>query len=329
MKFLRPQRTLPRYYEPIERQLEAVFYDLLYKDIIAAIKAVTGQETKLNAAVEALVEAVRSGKVQYRQDDKGEGVFSGQFNARIGKQIRDLGGRFDSRSGIYRISQALVPAEIKSLAALAEQRARELHENLMRAIDKTQAGLDDKVGMIDLDVEPTIGAISHDFSGGIKDIEVKPPELTEEAAIRLESDYTKNMRLYIKKWAEEHIVDLREVVERSSREGYRFDNLIGLIRDAHGTTQAKATFLARQETALFTAKYRKERLGDIGVRQYKWSARSSKLTRPDHWALHGKIFSYDSPPIVDRASGRRGNPGEDFGCLCADIPVLGRVEVAA
>ncbi len=119
------------------------------------------------------------------------------------------------------------------------------------------------------------------------------------------------------------------MVEGNAREGYRFDNLIGKIKKAHGVSQSKAEFLARQETALFTAKYRRERLGDIGVVNYKWSARSAKLTRPDHWALHGKIFSYANPPIVDRKSGRRGNPGEDFGCLCADIPVLGRVEVAA
>lgn len=329
MKLLKPQRLQPKYYLPVKRQLEAVFYDILYKDIIALIKASTKQETKLNADVGALVAALRSGKVQYTQDDKGNGIFSGKFKASIGKQIKDLGGRFDSRSGIYRIAQALVPAEVKAVGALADQSARALHDELLKSLDKTQEGLDTVMETIELNLEPAINAITYDFQSGLKSVAITPPELTEAAKVKLETDYTKNMDLYIKKWSEDHIQELREVVEENSREGYRFDNLIEMIKKAHGVSQSKAEFLARQETALFTAKYRRERLGDIGVSNYKWSARSASLTRHDHWVLHGLIFSYESPPIVDRKSGRRGNPGEDFGCLCADIPVLGRVEIAA
>ncbi len=329
MKLLKSQRLQPKYYLPIKRELEAVFYDILYKDIVALIKASTKQETKLNADVGALVEALRSGKVQYTQDNKGNGIFSGKFKASIGKQIKDLGGNFDSRSGIYSIAQALVPAEVKAVAALADQSARNLHTELLKSLDTTQEGLDAVMETMTLNLEPTINAITYDFQSGLKSVAITPPILTEASKLNLETDYTKNMKLYIKKWSEEHIEDLREVVEQNSKQGYRFDNLIDRIKKAHGVSQSKAEFLARQETALFTAKYRKERLGDIGVSNYKWSARSASLTRPDHWVLHGLIFSYESPPIVDRKSGRKGNPGEDYGCLCADIPVLGRVEVAA
>ena len=329
MKLLKSQRLQPKYYLPIKRELEAVFYDILYKDIVALIKASTKQETKLNADVGALVEALRSGKVQYTQDNKGNGIFSGKFKASIGKQIKDLGGNFDSRSGIYRIAQALVPAEVKSVGALADQSAQTLHTELLKSLDKTQEGLDAVMETMTLNLEPTINAITYDFQSGLKSVAITPPVLTEASKLNLETDYTKNMKLYIKKWSEEHIEDLREVVQENSKQGYRFDNLIDRIKKAHGVSQSKATFLARQETSLFTSNYRKQRLGDIGIDNYKWSARSAALTRHDHWILHGKIYSYSNPPITNHATGARNNPGSDFGCLCADIPIIGRVEVAA
>jgi SPP1 gp7 family putative phage head morphogenesis protein len=329
MKYFKPQHVRPVYWEGINKQLQTLLYTILYKPIVSTIKAQTGQNTRLNARAAGLLEAIKTGKVQYGMDKDGRGVFTGTFNAAIGKEIRALGATFDERSGYYHIDPSQVPADIKSMASLAESKARELHDNIRYALDNTETMLDQLITDADINVDPMIRLVGMDFHKGLEGIAVKPPELSEYGQIQLETDYTSNMKLYIKKWCEDHIVDLRETVERSAREGYRFDNMIGLIRDAYGVNQRKAEFLARQETALFTAKYRKERLGDIGVRQYKWSARSSKLTRPDHWALNGKIFSYDNPPIVDRSTGRRGNPGEDFNCLCADIPFLGRAEVAA
>jgi SPP1 gp7 family putative phage head morphogenesis protein len=328
MKLLKPQRLLPDYYKHIERELEAVFYEILYRPIVDTIKQHTGKNTRLNAKYEALEQAVADGVVQYQQDNKGKGIFSGKFNRAIASAIRDIGGSFDARQGIYRIEQNLVPASIKSKAALVQAKAKELNEALKRTIDRMQEGIAATMETVDITPDPAIDRIDHDFVSRNKDI-VVTPVLSDSAKARLSDDYTTNMKLYIKKWSEDHIHELREITEENAKAGYRFENLVDMIRTAHGTTQAKATFLARQETGLFMAKYRKQRLGDVGCTQYKWSARSASLTRPDHWALHRQIFSYDSPPVTDRKTGRRGNPGEDYGCLCADIPILGRAEVAA
>jgi SPP1 gp7 family putative phage head morphogenesis protein len=328
MKLLTPQRMRPDYYKPIERELEAVFYEILYRPIVDTIKQQTGRNTRLNAKYEALEQAIADGVVQYTQDNKGKGIFSGKFNRAIASDIRSIGGSFDARKGIYSIEQSQVPASIKSKAALAQAKARDLNEAIKKTIDRIQEGLPDTMTRVDITPDPAIDRIDNDFVSGNKDI-VVTPVLSDSAKARLADDYTTNMKLYIKKWSEDHIRDLREITEENAKSGYRFENLVDMIRTAHGTTQAKATFLARQETGLFMAKYRKQRLGDVGCTQYKWSARSATLTRPDHWALNRQIFSYDSPPVVDRKTGRRGNPGEDFGCLCADIPILGNAEVAA
>lgn len=327
MKYLPAQRLRPTYYEPIQRELDAIFYDLIYKPIVEVVRNDTGLNTRLNAKYDALEDALRAGTIQYGVGADGRGVFSGKFNVRISKQIRDIGGKLDHRAGVYTIDQNLIPAEIRATAALAEQKAREVHDNLLRALDKIEHRLPEQLELVDVPIDRSLAGINKDFYSGVMKFDLNiVPDLSEDAKLKLDTDYNKNMKLYIRKWSEDHIKDLREMVEYNGKQGYRYDNLFKGIKDNYGVTQRKAEFLARQETGLFMAKFRKVRLGDAGVTHYKWSGRSKALTRPDHWALQGLIFAYASPPIVDRRTGRRGNPGEDFGCLCADIPILGRVD---
>lgn len=330
MKQLPAQRLTPKYYEPIQRELDFIFYEIIYKPMVEAIKQDTGLNTRLNAKYDALEEALKAGTIQFGTDKNGMGVFSGKFNVRISKQIRDMGGKLDHRSATYTVPVNLIPAEIRASAALAEQKAREVHDNILRALDKVERRMPEQVEAFDVPADRMLEGVNKDFYHGTMKFDLNiAPDLSDDAKLKLDADYNQNMKLYIKKWSEDHIKDLREMVEYNGKQGYRYDSLFKGIKDNYGVSQRKAEFLARQETGLFVAKFRKVRLGDAGVTNYKWSGRSKTLTRPDHWALQGMIFSYNSPPIVDRKTGRRGNPGEDFGCLCADIPILGRVESTA
>ena len=326
MKLLRPQKLLPRYWMPIERELEAIFYTLIYQPVVTAIKAETGQITALNARIEALERALKEGKVQYGQDNEGNGLFTGKFNAAIGKEIRDLGGRLDARSGTYRIDPALVPAGLKATAAQYQLRARGLHDEILRALDAAQDDLDTKVGLVSVPAGAAIGNIDKDLN----DI-IITPELSEAAKVRLAAEYNTNMRLFIKSWTEQKIEDLRRDVTANARMGYRFDNLVEMIQKDYGTTQSKAKFLARGETSIFMSSFRKERLGDVGVRYFQWNTRNvapkddGTGVRMSHWVLRNRIYEYDHPPVVN-AKGEHKLPGADYGCLCVDRPILGEVD---
>jgi len=80
--------------------------------------------------------------------------------------------------------------------------------------------------------------------------------------------------------------------------------------------------IARQETSLFVSKYREERYTGAGITEYIWSTSKDQRVRPDHAALDHQVFSWDSPPVTDRATGKRNNPGADFGCRCLALPVI-------
>ena len=69
---------------------------------------------------------------------------------------------------------------------------------------------------------------------------------------------------------------------------------------------------------------------DAGCGKYVWrSARDSRV-RPCHRELDGHIFEWSNPPEMWRETahgrvytGKRCNPGEDWGCRCIAIPVFG------
>ena len=75
------------------------------------------------------------------------------------------------------------------------------------------------------------------------------------------------------------------------------------------------------------SKYRQIRYEEVGIDNYIWSTSHDSRVRHDHRELQGKVFSFSNPPITDKATGARNNPGEDFGCRCVAIPVMPEREV--
>jgi SPP1 gp7 family putative phage head morphogenesis protein len=119
---------------------------------------------------------------------------------------------------------------------------------------------------------------------------------------------------------------LREKVEKSFIAGQRAESLEDFIKDRFSVSENKSRFLARQEMSLASSKFRENRYKQAGVQYYKWSTSKDERVRDSHAELDGRIFNFDDPPIVDKATGSRANPGEWFNCRCVAIPVINEVE---
>lgn len=85
---------------------------------------------------------------------------------------------------------------------------------------------------------------------------------------------------------------------------------------------------ANAVAALFGVLNRKQQQ-DAGCDKYYWLSARDDRVRPCHRALDGHYFQWSNPPEmwVDtphgrRYTGRRCNPGEDYGCRCIAIPVF-------
>lgn len=309
-------------YSGVAAQLKKIFFEILFRPLVGILSEATGERVVLNAAEDWLRHGLRSGRVQYA-----DGVFSGQFSAKISSALRNIGARFDSRSGDYRLSQEKVPSWVVAEAAAYRTKAKDVHERVKKAVDEIEKGLGGKVEAAVVDASHPMAQVEENWRTIAAKMDL-PLNLTEESKAKLLQDYNENMKLWIKKFSEGEIHDLRRTVERSVAKGYRFDHLIDGIEHRYGVSKTKAEFLARQETALFTAKFRKQKFTENGFTHYRWKAAHDERVRASHKHLDGRIFSYANPPIVDPATGRRANPGEDFNCRCNDIPIVGSITEA-
>lgn len=317
------QHLKPSDYADMEDQVLTALWKIVFQLAVQAIREVDPATAKviqvMNAVQGALEKAIASGRVQYLS-----GVFSGDFNAQIAVEIRRMGGKFDKRMHVYFIDVGIVPSWVKAAAENFRSKAKALHAEIRRQLDATLEMLEEVVAKQPIDATKTIDRVQEGFKSAADAISVSPV-ITPKSKEVLAEEYSDNMKLYIRTFSESAIKDLREVVEDNAMKGYRFDRLTSVIRQRYGVTRSKAEFLARQETALFMAKYREMRFKEGGVERYVWHTAHDEKVRKRHAELDGRTFFYSNPPIVDKDTGRRGNPGQDFNCRCVDAPVLEKV----
>src|SRR3990167_1807839 len=153
-----------------------------------------------------------------------------------------------------------------------------------------------------------------------KDLEI-PLDLDEATRKKIRDSYSDGINSYVRGWSDEAVDRLRNRVEEQVAQGFRADRMADILKAEYGVTESRAKLIARQETGTLVAKYRQTRYEAVGIKKYIWSTSLDERVRPDHRVLNCRIFSFDDPPITDRATGRRNNPGEDFRCFPGDSKV--------
>jgi len=311
MKYLKAQILKDSYYSGIEDEINKILYGAIYAPLIAILKA-DGIEFKNSK--NPLIDAIERGVITYHEKQ-----FSGSFNSKTSKALRDMGAKFDARYKSWVLITA-APPEISIAAVTAASRAITVSNKLLSALDGIdipasiqKAALRHKMGV-------TLDRMDADWQASVKSIAIAPNITPAQNAV-IVRDWQSNMDLYIKDWAEKNISDLREKVRQNALIGQRSNILIADIRKSYGVSKTKARFLARQETSLLMSKMKETRYAEIGITKYKWSTSHDVRVRDRHAHLDGKILSFDNPPIVDD-TGRRANAGEDFNCRCIAIPVV-------
>lgn len=298
--------TKPAYYSKVQEDIKLFFYGF-YAPLLEEVPV----SMKLNAVDSALVSAIKSGAVQYK-----DGVFSGKFNMRISGELSRF-AKFDKRSGTWkgRPGPSVIAASV-----MAESKRADLQWRLQYAIDQAERNINEAINTLSFGDDLPLSLMRDDIQADLWSVGVKVT-IDDNLAAKLRVDYTESQKLNIKNWLPEQTQRLREMVERIQTTGDN-SSIRELIESEWHTTAAKARFLARQETSLFFSKLSMERAGAAGVRRYRWSTSHDQRVRPDHKDLQGTIHAIDDPPIVDKRTGRRAHPGEDYNCRCSAIWVL-------
>ncbi len=313
MKYLDPMILTDSLYAPIEESINMIFEHAIFAPLRAAL-ATLGIEIR-NAPSIGLERALADGKVWYS-----ESRIYGTFNASISKELKGMGAIFDKRTKSWKLP-GMMPPRLQMAIAHAESESQKAVESVIRMLDSVN--IQDAIDQSDIQEQYEKGAwrMNDNFLDAVKAVTVAPT-FTEEQNKIIAREWSENLELYIKDWADEAILDLRQKVQANTLRGQRAGNLVKTIQETQGVSKTKAKFLARQETSLLMSKMRETRFKDIGVVRYRWTGADDERERPDHKVLNGKIFTWDQPPITNRTTGARNNPGEDYGCRCLAVPIL-------
>lgn len=312
MKKLQPLIFKDDYYSEIEREIKNIFMRSIYSALVKELK--TTVKILTNAAGDSLFEAVAKGLVNYDGEK-----FTGKFNSRISRSLRKIGAKF--KRGAWYLPNTFLPAEIAIAAAQADARYKAIYQGLLKTIDSIDIDKAIADSPINASYFRTVTAMNDAFLKTVKGVSIAP-EMTMQARQIIAGEWGNNLKLYIKDWSRQNIIKLRKEVQASAFAGHRAEALIKTIQNNYAVSNRKAKFLARQETSLLMSKMREQRYKDIGAAKYIWRGSMDERERADHKALEGKVIYWDSPPIVDRATGRRAHAGEDFGCRCVAEAVL-------
>lgn len=313
MKILPPLRLKKSYYDHVEMMIRRTFFQLCYKPILVAFKET---DTYLINDSDPIADALRSGRIVFAGEK-----FWGEYNSNITKHFRKLGGKYDKSDKTWSLPE--IPVSLKAAISDAQIKKEVLQKQILMNLESAINNIDQDILSKNIipAYERTVEEINQDFLKTVQSISI-PPELTPQMVQNIATAWGQNLDLYIKKWTKENILTLREAVATNVYQGERAENLQKMIAENYGVSQRKAKFLARQETSLLMSELRKERYKDAGSHSYKWDGVMDERERPDHKALEGKIFSWDDPPVVDRSTGRRGHPGQDFNCRCVARPII-------
>jgi len=307
--------TLPlkqKYFLPVEAEIMRIFDALIYRPLLETTK----RNNEYGNAIDPVGEAIRSGDLFIDG-----GVIKGNFNARLSKRIRDLGGKISKRAGGYVLGPDKIPVEWRFAQTVADQRYQDLAAAMIQTLDNIQVESIDLLPDTKAKYTQSIEWMNNDFQRAVQSITIAPT-LTQASVDMLASEWALNLDLYIKNWTAENILKLRQDIAQNTFAGRRSADLVKTIMDNRQVGKHKATFLARQETSLLMSKFHEGRYRDIGSTGYIWDGADDERERQDHRDLNGKQFSWDSPPVTNRKTGARNHPGEDYGCRCVPIALI-------
>lgn len=302
-------------FEKIEAQILDIFRKRIYLPLIEYLKP--GNDVLKNDMNDDIIRLILSGDISFYR-----GAFTGKTSSTFTKSMRKIGAIKDDK-GRWAIRQDKLSSEIRMAIMTSDARFKQKAKDINEILDKVLPEEFTNMIKIDKAFDSTLWRVNKRISSQLKNITVNPV-LTDEERGKISSGYTKDLERYIQDFAKEEIGKLRKNVEKRSLSGARYEGMISEIKKSYGVSERKAKFLARQETGLMMAQFKKARYQSAGINWYKWKcvAGSEKHpVRPYHEKLNDTIQEFDKPPKTDKY-GNTNNPGEDYNCRCIARPIV-------
>lgn len=110
---------------------------------------------------------------------------------------------------------------------------------------------------------------------------------------------------------------VEQAVSRAVLNGSSASRLSEELRDQIGIVGRRADLIARDQIASAVSDLNQLRQTEAGIVRYEWSTSLDERVRPEHEALHGKVFRWDRP---GPDSGL--HPGQPVNCRCVARAII-------
>ena len=320
--------------DELDRKLRRYFYEHLYSPIAKELGI--NKKSLKNELYESLSQAIASGKIEYHQ-----GRLYGKFNSKLSKEIKALGGQFDNKSKTWKIPFGNLPPSIRHSIFVARTEVLQKTQRVVSHLDKVDAKAVSEKFKCEPQFVKMLSKVDTDFRANVRNISVQP-KLSDSDKKRISDEWQTNMNLYVQKFTEEQIVEMRSELQEKVLSGERSGSyrssaveIQKIIGGSYESAEKKAKFLARQESRLLLAKFKEVRYADAGITEYVWETvnrphdANPKMhkkgnVRYSHWLLDGKTFKFTEPPVTSEPGQpvRHNNPGQDYNCRCRSRAVV-------
>lgn len=311
---LRDFKLLKGYAKLIENKIMSDLWDMIYKPMFKDLNI------KVKNTRNVIIEALERGDIFYM--DNGFKAKK-RFSNAVSNALIKLGAKYNKFTHTFEISKNLLSVEIMQSISDSLLRAQTKLELINSFLNDIELNLNQIIEtmIFDNEVITILDGVQGQIQQNVKHLNIIEPELTEEQKQQIASDYTYNMKYYIKNWTSERIPLMREKVQKAIVDGYREDEVQQILEKEYKIGKNKAKFLAHNETSIMLASLKKSIYTEMGFTEFIWQTILDGRERPLHYKLHGKIFKFDNPPVIDERTGQTGLPGQTYNCRCNLIPI--------
>lgn len=127
----------------------------------------------------------------------------------------------------------------------------------------------------------------------------------------------------------EFLDKVKQDVNDSLRKGNGLADLQPKMEERYGEAKRHAQLVALDQTRKAYTAVNTARMRANGVTKFEWvhsggsqEPRKYHKDSPSQGGLNGGIFDINDPPIINKKTGERGLPGDDYNCRCTMRPIV-------
>lgn len=303
----------------LSNSINSFLKDIIYNNIVINYKDIFKNNLRIND-INNINNLLKNNDLYI----KGSKLYSSdnKWSLKLIKELESLGCIYYKQDNSF----INLPNSFNSVIVEKQKQAKEFLDFLNEYTNKILKDLENKINYFNYNFSRIIGNYNKQLNNNLNEYTENHTinnNLNKELDKQLNKEYTNTLKRKITNLSQRQTEKLRrDVKDYILNKGYNNNTIASLIQDNYKLTKKQSNFIARNESSFLLAKYNKLKAKELNLDTYIWTTAHDERVREDHKILDGHRFKFDYPPIADKRTNQRANPGELYNCRCLAQIVL-------